>query len=390
MFRSFYMAGFECATGRNMHGEWIDQISATQHEVFADADFERCNRVGIHCVREAVRWPVVDRAGQYDFSSLKPFIAAARKRRMQIIWDLFHYGYPEDLDPFGSAFAERFARYARAAARHISDQLPGPHFFTPVNEASYFAWAGGETARFGPHQIGRGHELKLSLARAALLGIDAIRAVCPKARFVTVDPLCHVVAPFNGSAAELRRVEEFNRDVVFQFLDIMAGRLMPELGGNRDCLDIVGLNYYSANQWELDRPEYPLSSLDPRKRPLAELVQNVARRYGGPLLISETAGVGDERGAWLDEISDTAVELLQADVELVGVCLYPVLGMPEWHDRDRWARMGLWDLEPGPTGLERRPARSALAALERAQGVLAMQVEASAQMGHGSCVASSG
>jgi hypothetical protein len=31
------------------------------------------------------------------------------------IWDLCHYGYPDDADPFAPDFAERFARYCRAA-----------------------------------------------------------------------------------------------------------------------------------------------------------------------------------------------------------------------------------------------------------------------------------
>ena len=39
MFRSFYLAGFECATGYNMHGEWIDQIAATEHDLHVDADY---------------------------------------------------------------------------------------------------------------------------------------------------------------------------------------------------------------------------------------------------------------------------------------------------------------------------------------------------------------
>jgi hypothetical protein len=30
-------------------------------------------------------------------------------------------------------------------------------------------------------------------------------------------------------------------------------------------------------------------------------------------------------------------------VPLRGVCLYPILGMPEWHDPDIWTPMGLWD-----------------------------------------------
>ena len=108
----------------------------------------------------------------------------------------------------------------------------------------------------------------------------------------------------------------------------------------------------------------------------------MALRYGGPLLISETAGSGDGRSAWLDEISDTALQLLRADVQLVGVCIYPVLGMPEWHDRGRWARMGLWDLEPSPDGLLRRPSLAALAALQRAQTAMAMQANTLRHAGH--------
>jgi hypothetical protein len=55
---------------------------------------------------------------------------------------------------------------------------------------------------------------------------------------------------------------------------------------------------------------------------------------------------------------------------LAGICLYPVLGMPEWHDRERWTRMGLWDLEHGPSGLRRARHVAALDALARAQSAV--------------------
>ena len=61
MFRSFYLAGFECATGYNMHGEWIDQIAATQHDRHVSEDYARLAEVDIHAVREAIRWPLVDK-----------------------------------------------------------------------------------------------------------------------------------------------------------------------------------------------------------------------------------------------------------------------------------------------------------------------------------------
>ena len=54
--------------------------------------------------------------------------------------------------------------------------------------------------------------------------------------------------------AETRR---FNEQVVYQSWDMLAGRLMPELGGSRRHLDIIGVNYYWTNQWEHGRPGIP-------------------------------------------------------------------------------------------------------------------------------------
>ena len=70
MFNSFFLAGFECTTGFNKDNRWIDQVYATQHDRFIDEDYGLVAEVGISAVREGVRWPVVDRNGQYDFSSL--------------------------------------------------------------------------------------------------------------------------------------------------------------------------------------------------------------------------------------------------------------------------------------------------------------------------------
>ena len=40
MFRSFFFAGFECATGYNAIGEWIDQVAATHHDKHAEPDYK--------------------------------------------------------------------------------------------------------------------------------------------------------------------------------------------------------------------------------------------------------------------------------------------------------------------------------------------------------------
>jgi hypothetical protein len=59
--------------------------------------------------------------------------------------------------------------------------------------------------------------------------------------------------------------------------------------------------------------------------------------------------------------------LLAEGVPLAGICLYPILGMPEWHDRGRWTRMGLWDLEREQDVLQRKACEPVLEALRIVQ-----------------------
>src|SRR5688500_9176971 len=254
MFRSFFFAGFECATGYNAIGEWIDQVSATHHDQHAEADYKLLHDVGIFAAREAIRWPLVDRGGRYDFSSGEPFLEASAKYGIEVIWDLFQYGYPNDLALFSEDFSKRFCDCCYAAAQHICQRQPGTCYFTPVNEPSFFSWAGGQVGRFAPHCVGKGIELKRALIRAAIKGIDAIHAAVPGARMVNVDPLCHVHAPENRQDLQ-PDVDWFNEHAVFESWDMLCGKIMPDLGGSRKHLDILGINYYWTNQWYFGRDE---------------------------------------------------------------------------------------------------------------------------------------
>lgn len=350
MFRSFFLAGFEGSTGYNRYGEWFDQVVATGHDKTVDSDYAELARLGIHAVRECVRWPLIDLGrGKYDFSSLDPFIRAANRHRMEVIWDLFHYGYPRDLDPLSREFRLRFADYCFEAGRYIADHSRSRTcWFTPVNEPSFLAFAGGEKGLFAPHLTGKGWELKVALCRAAIAGIEALWVAAPECRIVNVDPLCRVVAPPGRTDLE-EHAALMNQNWVFQAWDILAGRLVPELGGSPRHLDVIGINYYWTNQWELEAEPLadgtipPLADDDPRRLPVADLVRSVWERYGHELIISETAHVGEHRGRWLREVAAEAESLLDAGVPLGGVCLYPILGMPEWHAPDIWTPMGLWD-----------------------------------------------
>jgi hypothetical protein len=349
MFKSFFLAGFEGSTGYNRHGHWFDQVVATGHDRTVDEDYRQLAELEIHAARETIRWPLVDLGrGRYDFSTVEPFIEAARRHRVEVIWDLFHYGYPQRLDLWSEAFPRRFADYCYAVGRYIAQRTDGICAFTPVNEPSFMAYAAGEKGLFSPHVAGRGWDLKVALTHAAILGIDALWAACPGARMVNVDPLCRVARPVDRLELE-EEARDFNERLVFQSWDMLCGRLLPELGGSRSHLDIVGINYYWTNQWELggtpqaDGVIPPLADDDPRRWPLSSLVRSVWERYGGEMMITETSHIGDSRGRWLREVAQESEELLLDGVPLRGVCLYPILGMPEWHDPKIWTPMGLWD-----------------------------------------------
>ncbi len=369
MFGSFFLAGFECATGYNRHHQPMDQICATQHDQYIEQDYARLSEVGLCAARDSVRWNVVDVRGHYDFSTVDPLIQAGRKHGVEIIYDLFHYGYPDDVDLFSQEFPARFADYCYAVARYISARTEGTCYFTPVNEPSYFSWAGGHVGWFAPHQKNRGGELKVALVRAAIEGINAIRAAAPGARIVNADPLCRVVPP--ADQPELQAdAEHFNVNAVFDSWDMLAGKKRPELGGSRQHLDIVGINYYWTNQWEHTREGTPLPDDDPRRWPLRKLVRSVWDRYGGDVMITETSHVDENRPAWVHQLTDEAEALLDEGVRLRGICLYPILGMPEWHAPERWTRLGLWDLEPSDHTLQRVIYTPMLDALREAQARL--------------------
>lgn len=368
LLSSFFLAGFESTTGYNAKGEWIDQVVATQHDLFLDADYRRLKEIGISAAREAVRWPLVDVKGRYDFSTVRPLLDASRRHGIEIVYDLFHFGFPKDVDILSPELPDRFSDYCHAVARYVAASTDGTCYFTPINEPSYFSWAAGEVGLFAPHLQGRGLDLKVNLISAAISAINAIWDACPQARIVNVDSLCRVVPSVGND--QVQAVDDFNSGAVFQSWDMLSGELLPEMGGSPRHLDTVGVNYYWTNQWEFGRPGVPLSGDDPRRWSLCQLLQSVWARYGADMILTETGHVDDMRAVWFRELSEEIRTALESQLPLRGVCLYPILGMPEWHDRQQWTRMGLWDLEFDGPALKRVPYVPLLEALSETQKTL--------------------
>src|SRR5690606_1312019 len=113
LLESFLMGGFECSSHRRNDGQRLDLLAATGHDRWARSDYRRLSEAGMRTVRDGLRWHLIEtRPGHYDWSSFVPMLRAAREGQMQVIWDLCHYGFPDDLDIWRPAFVERFARFA--------------------------------------------------------------------------------------------------------------------------------------------------------------------------------------------------------------------------------------------------------------------------------------
>lgn len=338
LFSSFFLGGFECSTQRRADGRRLDLIAATGHDRFAAADYGLMHQRGLRSVRDGLRWHLIERSpGRYDWSSFLPMLEAAQRQRVQVIWDLCHYGWPDDLDIWRPAFVERFAAFAGAVARLVREHSDAVPFYAPINEISYWAWAGGDEARFNPMARGRGFELKHQLIRASIAAIEAIRAVDVRARFVQIDPAIHV-RPRNPHPGEQRDAEHF-RQTQFEAWDMLCGEVWPGLGGRPEYLDILGLNYYPHNQWYLGGETIPPGS--PDYRPLLGILEEMHQRYGRPMLIAETGAEGELRADWLRYVSEQVGLALQRNLPLEGICLYPVLDYPGW-DNDRHCPTGLY------------------------------------------------
>ncbi|WP_343628271.1 beta-glucosidase [Roseateles sp.] len=365
-FRSFWMGGYEGADHVNGGGQALDMVRATGHDRFLEADYAAVRRLGLRCVRESVGWRLTEVGpAEWDFERAKRMARAARRQGLQVLWTLMHYGVPPDLTLLDDALVPRFARFAAQAARALLPLCPGPRVYTPINEISFLSWAASSTNAMGPAgaHVGdagaedsrvSGFEVKRRLVRAALAGMAAIREVDPEARFLHVEPVVHVAPGDDGE--ETRALAQRIASFQWQAFDMLAGRMEPGLGGGEDALDWIGLNHYHSSQWEVPSEKRLAWHLgDPRRMPLSELLRQVWERYGKPLIVAETGHIGRGRADWLLDVASEARRAIDRGVPLAGVCLYPMLDRPDWHEPQRWHRSGLWHVvRQGGTAVGRR------------------------------------
>jgi len=335
-FASFFQAGFECSSHRRRDGVRLDLIRATGHDMHVLQDYRLCRQLGFGTVRDGLRWHLIEQSpGKYDWSSWLPALEASERTGVQVIWDLFHYGSPDHVDQAADDFPQRFTQFALAAMEVQQSLSRLPPLVCPLNEISFLSWAVevGYFPRVGPDEAGW---FKRQLARAAISAAKSIRGEWPNARLVWAEPLVHI-APHSRRRAEVRAAEAA-RQGQFEAYDWITGQAEPEFGGDPSLVDLIGLNFYPHNQWYHDGPTIPMGHHE--YRPLADLLLEVANRYGKPIFLAETGAEGSARPSWLHYVCSEVRDAIERGASIQGICWYPITAYPGW-DNSRHAEAGL-------------------------------------------------
>lgn len=346
------MGGFEGADHINARGDALDMVTSSGHLRSVDENYRALAQLGILTVRESVGWRAVQPSLGVlpDFTRLDVRTRAAKANGMQVIWTIMHYGTPKEVSLLCDSFIEHFSRFALTCVERIvlTDEAP---IINLINEISFLSWAvsqtdfvfpyrgGGEGARSASAELG--FQVKCRLVKAVLTAMQKIKKKFPQVRFLHVEPIIHVVPPLGRP--DLAELATEVRGYQWQTWELLRGTMCPELGGSPEALDLMGVNYYYNGQLEIGTDIHlDWCPPDPRRMQFSDLLTECWERYERPLIISETGHIDDGRYIWLNEIfSEVNKVLSEGRVDLRGVCIYPIIDRPCWHEPSKNIACGL-------------------------------------------------
>lgn len=324
---SFIMGGFDSAVHLRPGPRRVDSIASSRHDVMAHIDYGAAASAGITCVRDGLRWHLIEASpGRYDWSSADTMVAASRDCRMPVIWDLCHWGWPAHIDIWSPAFAAGLADFAEAALCRLKAGGGAVAGIVPINEISFWAWAGGQHAGFAPHGTDQGDALKSQLVSAWLAAVQRIRAIDPTMPIITSEPLIVVHPNRRYPLLHARQAQAG----MYEAWDMLLGRMAPELGGHAGAFDVMGVNWYPENQWRHGGRR--LAPGHPARLRLRDLLRALQQRYAKPLMLTETGQEEPHGAAWLTQVVDECHAARDAGVDLRAVCVYPIMDYPGWEN----------------------------------------------------------
>lgn len=367
-------------------GRILDEYALTEHYERWEEDLSLLKELGVPFTRYGIPWYRVNpQPGVFDWEWTDRVLdRLVNTHRIEPIVDLVHYGTPLWLkDSFLSPeYPTRVADYARAFAEHYRGLC---RWYTPLNEPRVNAWYAGRLGWWPPYGRGMRSYLKVltAICKGVCLTQKAIEVVVPDAIFVHVDA-SDLYLPSDPTDAELARVARQWQDRVYLPLELSMGRVggkhslaswLTETGFSDADFEwfqrngirphVIGYNMYpmfSRKVVSKTGSGYRVRIKRCWTETLEEITRQYAARFDLPLMITETASDGSmsRRVGWIQDSVGLVERLRQEGVNLVGYTFWPLYSLVAWayrnSDRDvsqYLLDMGLWDLKPGPTGLER-------------------------------------
>ena len=377
----------------------LDEHQLTGHDEHWEADARFVSALGVCGLRYGMSWPTVHKGpGRYDWQQLDARVERlAADHGLWLIADLVHFGCPPWLD--GSFLDDRFvgslAEFADALLDRYGSLIPA---ITPINEPLTTAAFCG-LRQIWPPAVGN----RTGWAQIAASLAEAYQAVFEIARGHGAE-IVHVEAGHDYETCDeaLQDHTALLNELGYVPTDLALGRLrgagwvpdwlirhgvepsrLARLTGTARRPDYFGLNYYpDLTPRVLIRHEGEVAQLtaDRGATGLATLVRDRARRYGLPILVTETSIEGDEqcRVVWLEAAAAEIAQLRREGIDVRGLTWWPLIDFVDWSvvaaGRDveeflatRWdpATRELAPAEPSPAGAGTRIRRMGLVHLER-------------------------
>jgi beta-glucosidase/6-phospho-beta-glucosidase/beta-galactosidase len=325
-------------------GHDLDVTELTGHASAWREDLKALAQAGVRQVRYPLRWHRMEPLpGGLCFSETDAVLHYMQELGLEPIVDLVHHtSYPAWLhDGFRDRrFGAAYIRYAEAVAQ----RYPWLKAYTLFNEPFATLFLCGHEALWPPYDSGTDGFARLvaNVLPAVAEASQCWSELLPEAKHIWVDTCEHHAGSGSGAAGYALLAND-RRHVV---LDLALGHdLDPERpflkhflrsAGNALAglapvrVDVLGLDYYCHSEWWYDEN----GSCSPSPRPLgfAALAEQYAKRYGLPMLLSETnlRGLPPDRASWLRYTLEQYELAVSRGVPLQGYCWFPYLDSCDW------------------------------------------------------------
>lgn len=364
--RFLFATGIECSypTIETPKGvRRIDQLEKCRHYDRWQEDLELVRQLGIRFLRYGPPYYRIHRApGQFDWSFTDQVMPEIHRMGIVPILDLCHFGVPDWVGDFQNPdFPRHFAEYARAFA----ERYPWIWCYTPINEmyitaefSAYFGWWNERLRSDHGFVTALRHVTRASVE--AMLSIIQIR---PDAIFVVAESSEHT----HALSPDLMAEANFHNERRFLTLDLVCGQPVSanmyeylrdhglsqeeyEFFGCHDLREhlLIGHDYYGHNEHRMTGPTQRQPSGDVLG--YYTVAHQYHRRYGLPVMLTETNARGGDNTRWLENTWVNVTELRHVGMPLCGMTWYSLTDQVDWdtelrEENNRVFPVGLFDLD---------------------------------------------